>query len=172
MARGRAIWSAETDGSGTGAAGFGDGLGRLPHPARRGRPSGARPLTVGEELQRAIELRILVRVAVLRPGDHFVGLHAVGRDRVVLGVNHQSVVSRSPPPFGNSFQTWTVFLPERRRRRAGDRARAATISEADAEPPSTRTTTGMSLDWSRPSLYAPLVDLLAELDGEQQLAGR
>src|SRR4026208_930671 len=28
------------------------------------------------------------------------------------GVNHRSVVMRNPPPFGRSFQIWTVFLPK------------------------------------------------------------
>ena len=97
-------------------------------------------------------------------------------DLASLGVNHRSVVSRSPPPLGRSFQTWTVFLPNVGSPTSVARpcswSAPATISDADAEPPSTRTTTGMSLVWSEPAAGRHSLDVLARLDGEEQLAGR
>ena len=61
------------------------------------------------------------------------------------GVNQRLIVIRTPPSFSRRPQTWTVFLPKVGSPTSVARPRswsaAATISEADADPPLMSTTT-------------------------------
>ena len=93
------------------------------------------------------------------------------------GVNQRSVVMRSPPPFGRSFQIWTVFLPNVGSptivaRPVSFRA-PATISDAEADPSvdehDHRNRVGLR---EAAGLRLPALDVLAGLDREEQLARR
>jgi hypothetical protein len=58
-----------------------------------------RRLIVEQDLDRPVQLRVILRGRILRAGDLDIGLHAVGRHRVVLG---------SEPPVGREAEAPAV----------------------------------------------------------------
>ena len=71
------------------------------------------------------------------------------------GVNQRLIVIRTPPSFSRRDHTWTVFLPNDGSPTTVARplslSAAATISDADADPPLIRTATGRSGSVATPS---------------------